>query len=238
MIYSFKSRVRYSEVGEDRRLTLNSVINYFQDCSTFHSEDIGAGMEYLENKKRAWLLSSWQIGINRYPFLGEQINSKTWAYDFKKYFGSRNYVLEDEKGDMLAYANSLWVFVDVETGRPTAIPEEDANKYGLEERLTMDYASRKIKIPHGSTKQPSFPVRKYHLDTNHHVNNGQYIQMAKEWVPRDFEITQLRAEYKKQAKLGDVVVPSVYAENGTYTIALCDENEEPYVITEFRGVRN
>ena len=34
-MYSFKSRVRYSEVGEDKKLSLNGIINYFQDCSTF-----------------------------------------------------------------------------------------------------------------------------------------------------------------------------------------------------------
>lgn len=41
MKYSFDSRVRYSEIGEDRHLTLNGMINYFQDCSTFQSEAAG-----------------------------------------------------------------------------------------------------------------------------------------------------------------------------------------------------
>ena len=34
-MYSFDSRVRYSEVDEDRKLSLTGVINYMQDCSTF-----------------------------------------------------------------------------------------------------------------------------------------------------------------------------------------------------------
>lgn len=32
-MYSFDSRVRYSEVDEDRKLSLTGVINYMQDCS-------------------------------------------------------------------------------------------------------------------------------------------------------------------------------------------------------------
>ena len=32
MIYQFDSRVRYSEVDENRRITLLSILNYFQDC--------------------------------------------------------------------------------------------------------------------------------------------------------------------------------------------------------------
>lgn len=46
MKYSFDSCVRFSEVGEDQKLTLGSVINYFQDCSTFQSESLGAGVEF------------------------------------------------------------------------------------------------------------------------------------------------------------------------------------------------
>ena len=38
MKYSFTSRIRYSEIGEDGCLTLPGLINYFQDCSTFQSE--------------------------------------------------------------------------------------------------------------------------------------------------------------------------------------------------------
>ena len=34
-MYTFDSRVRYSEIGEDKKLTLNSLLNYFQDCTTF-----------------------------------------------------------------------------------------------------------------------------------------------------------------------------------------------------------
>ena len=42
-MYTFDGRVRYSEVGEDGCMSLESLLNYFQDCSTFHSEDIGLG---------------------------------------------------------------------------------------------------------------------------------------------------------------------------------------------------
>ena len=72
-MYTFDSRIRYSETDETGALSLLGVINYMQDCSTFQSEDIGLGVEYLEKKKRAWLLSSWRIVIDRYPVLGERI---------------------------------------------------------------------------------------------------------------------------------------------------------------------
>lgn len=73
MSYSFKGRVRYSEIGENGCLTLPGIQDYYQDCCTFQSESIGQGMEVLENRQRAWVLSSWQIIVERYPKMGESI---------------------------------------------------------------------------------------------------------------------------------------------------------------------
>ena len=70
-MYQMDARVRYSEVDETHRIKLESVLDYFQDCCTFHSEDVGGGLEFLKGQKRAWLLASWQIVIKEYPKLGE-----------------------------------------------------------------------------------------------------------------------------------------------------------------------
>ena len=47
-MYTFESRVRFSEADHTELLTLPGLVNYFQDCSTFQSEDIG-----ITEKKRA-----------------------------------------------------------------------------------------------------------------------------------------------------------------------------------------
>ena len=40
-MYSYQSRIRYSELDETGHLKIESLLDYFQDCSTFHSEDLG-----------------------------------------------------------------------------------------------------------------------------------------------------------------------------------------------------
>ena len=42
-MYSFNSRVRYSEVNSEKELTLPSLLDYLQDCCMFESEDFGVG---------------------------------------------------------------------------------------------------------------------------------------------------------------------------------------------------
>lgn len=244
MSYSFNSRVRYSEIGEDKRLTLNGVINYFQDCSTFHSEDVGLGLNKLQELGKGWVLSSWQIVVERYPELCENIVISTWPYAFKGFLGSRNFTIHSESGELLAYANTLWAFMDVLKGRPTVVTKEFIEGYELEPPLDMDYASRKVAVPKESAAGEPFPVRACHLDTNHHVNNGQYVQMAREFIPKDYPVYQLRAEYKRQAKLGDIITPRVHEKTNGYTVALCQSSTqgadgalksdgEPYAVVEF-----
>ena len=84
--------------------------------------------------------------------------------------------------------------------------------------------------------QESFTVQKHHLDTNHHVNNGQYVLMAQEYIPADFAVKQMRAEYKSQAVLDSVIIPKVHEdeENGIYTVSLDSPDGETYAIVEFR----
>ena len=103
----------------------------------------------------------------------------------------------------------------------------------MESKLDMEYAPRKIVLPEDYEQQDSFAVQKHHLDTNHHVNNCQYVQMAMDYLPENFKIHQMRAEYKISARLGDVIIPYTKEENGIYTVGLCNEEKKPYAVVEF-----
>lgn len=234
-MYTFDSRVRYSEVGEDGLLSLQSLLDYFQDCSTFHSEDIGLGMNYLKEKGQVWLLSAWQICIARYPRLSERIVIGTAPYAFKSFMGYRNFLMQTREGEALAWANSIWTLLDAETMRPAKPGEEMLAGYALEERYPMEYAPRKIAIQGEGRRMESFTVKPHHLDTNHHVNNGQYVRMAMDFIPGEFRIGQLRVEYKSQAVLGDEIFPVVTMgeDGGRCIVSLNRTDQTPYSIVEF-----
>ena len=89
-MYAFDSRIRYSETDSEGYLTLDALLNYFQDCSTFHSEDVGLGIGYMKEIGQVWVLSSWQIVVNRYPKLGEKVKIVTLPYELKVFLGYRN----------------------------------------------------------------------------------------------------------------------------------------------------
>lgn len=237
-MYTFDGRIRYSETDSAGRLTLTALIDYFQDCSTFHSEDAGLGIAYLRQRSLVWVLCSWQIVVERRPAFGEYVTVGTQPYDMKGCFGYRNFWMRDEKGVYTAKANTLWTLLDMESARPVAVPKQMAQAYQLGEKLDMEYAPRKIAIPGEGEKHSPVAVKKHHLDTNHHVNNGQFVDMAMDFLPEGYQVRQLRAEYKKQAFLDDILYPCVAKERDRVVVALADQAGAPYAVVEFekRGI--
>ena len=233
-IHEFHSRVRYSECGEDGRLTLNSVVNYFQDVSSFQGEAGGIGIDFLKKNHLAWLLNSWQILTYTWPKLGEEITAQTWAYDFQSFYGMRNFALRDAQGNACAIANSVWVLLDTESQRPVKVLDRMRKIYGLSPKLEMEYAPRKVPEPKGGEKMPAFCVEQHHLDTNHHVNNAQFIEMARTYLPPDFAIRETRIEYRRQAHLHDRIEPVVSRESEhVYTVALHAEDGNSFATARF-----
>ena len=231
--YEFHSHVRYSECGEDGRLSLKAVVDYFQDTATFQGEHLGIGVGYLKKQNIAWILTSWQIITDHFPKLAEPVTAQTWAYDFKNFYGLRNLVLLDGEGRKAAWANSVWVLMDMKRMRPVKVPPLLLEKYGSDEPLEMQYAPRKIKEPETGEEMTPFAVVKTHLDTNHHVNNGQYIEMARTYLPEKFDLYETRVEYKAQAHLGDLICPKVCTEDGVVTVLLRDEEGRSYCVVRF-----
>lgn len=227
-MYSFNSRVRYSEVSKEGLLSVPSVLNYFQDCSTFQSEALGVGMEYLKKEKKAWVLNSWQIEFMSDINMLEEIEIGTWSYGAKGVYGYRNFVLNKEDGSRAVNANTIWVFTDIDTGMPVKVQKKDVEIYGIEPKIDMIDYGRKIMTQGEEIKETEFSVRKYHIDTNGHVNNVKYVQFAMEYLEDNVKIKNLRAEYKRSAKYGDVIYPVIYKEENTLTVSLNDETGDIY----------
>lgn len=232
-IYTMDSRIRYSEVDSERKLTMAALVNYMQDCCTFQSEELGIGVDYLSEHGVAWFLSSWQIELVRQLSFCDKIRISTWPYDFKGFYGYRNFTLEDELGNVCAYANSVWVFMDVVSGRPVKIFPKLTEVYQLNERYPMTYGERKLRLPDGMEPQERFAVQQEHIDTNHHVNNECYVAMAGRFLPENAVVKRLRAEYRKAAVLGDWIYPFVCRDNTHTVVSLADEQGRAYAAVEF-----
>lgn len=235
-MYEYKKRIGFSECDTNKRFTVTSLIDAFQDCSTFQSEDAGAGFDVLEAMNLVWVINYWELQIKAFPKLCDTVTVGTYPYSFKSCFGYRNFYLKDEKGDFLVRANSLWTLIDSVTVKPVKAPDFISNAYDIEPKLDMTYSPRKVLIPEGegvsvNEKEP-VRIETYHLDSNHHMNNGQYVKMAMSHLTAG-KISSLRIDYRRQAMLGDTIYPVVYEKGNEKVVALYDDKKSPFSVSQY-----
>ena len=234
MIYSEEIRVRYSEVGENGILTPVAIVNYMQDITMIHSQTLAGEHKILKEEEECWVLSGWQIDILKEVESFDKIKLCTSPYDFKGPMGLRNCWLESLEGEKLVVANSFWTFIDLKKMMPKKVTKEVAERYEpLCDKIDMEYTPRKIKVPDMVEKRPPIEVKYSQIDTNHHVNNCQYVATALEVLGLRDGICRIRTEYKKSAVLGDVFYPYVNEENGNYVVDLRDAEGTSYAIIAF-----
>ncbi|MCR4589663.1 MAG: acyl-[acyl-carrier-protein] thioesterase [Lachnospiraceae bacterium] len=242
-MYSFDTRIRYSECGVNKKLTLPALVNYFQDCSTFQSAETAGSWEALMEKDLVWMILFWEIEVSRYPAMYEEIKIGTIPYSIKGLFGNRNFFMEDAGGNMISKANSIWVLIDLKTQLPVRVPREVAAAYPAGEKLDMMYTGRKIIFPETGENRTAGELiaRQRDLDINRHVNNEQYIRFATDALEEAgfgdrTHPERLRVEYRKQAFKGDMIYPLINdrTEDGKriFTVSLNGEDKNPYCLVE------
>lgn len=261
-MYSFTSRVRYSEIGEGGALKVTSLIDYLQDCSTFQSESMGLGVDHARETGLAWLLSAWEIEVLALPRLGDEIRVSTWATGVKGLRAGRNFLIcsaADERSERpFVRAASSWFMFDANAGRPVRAPKEEIDPYVKSAEKDGDTPLDLPPVPrilHAQGEgKPATPVvvTAAHLDTNHHVNNAQYVSLAlgalselegtDQWSRASESSAPLRwldVHYSLAAKLGDTIYPHVHADEDAqrlgFVITLDDEKGKPYAIVRVRA---
>lgn len=235
-MYSFTSRVRYSECDEHAQLSLVSLVNYLQDCSTFHTESLGLGIDFMASHHFAWLLAAWQIEVLRLPRFCDDIVVGTWCYDMSRTLAKRNFSICAPDGTPYVRADSLWFTFDTQTQRPCRIPDSERAYLTDEPRMDMPETHRKLEVAGTPRVGTPIVVSEQNLDTNGHVNNAQYVLMAEQAVEDTGHLSapmRICVQYRMQAHLGDVLVPTVHEQEDTRTVVLADEGGEAYTVVSF-----
>lgn len=240
-MYSFSSRVRYSECDEDGVLTLYSMMNYLQDCSTFHCEEVGRGLKQLNADHLGWFVTSWLIRIDEMPHFTDHIEISTWCYGMKSLRADRSFRIADEDGRTRVLADSQWCMFNFAEGKVTPIHDDDRVYIEDTPRPDLPEIPRRLKPTGDGTPTTPVIVTEQYLDTNRHVNNAEYLRFAVSAAnslglpskPRLLEV-----QYRTMALLGDTIHPVVHDEGDRSCCVTLDADDgKPYAVVSLRDCR-
>ena len=231
-MYSYRDRISYSEVDKDRNLTPFALVNYMQDCSCFHSEDIDYGLDHLISLNQGWFVVTYEIHINKMPRYAQEIEIQTFPHDMKGMLAIRDYAIRTLDGDLLVYARSSWVLMNLETNKPARITDEMKEAYQECALEGVEFDRTRQKIADGLEKVGEFVVSETCLDTNNHMNNSQYFDVTYRFIPEG-KYSTILISYKKPARYQDKLDVFVASIEGGYQVVL-KKDDEVYTIVEYK----
>lgn len=233
-MYTYHTRVVASCTDETRTQTLLSTVTMMQDCSILSLESEPTLSAWLDDADAAMMVASREVEIRRRPRFGERLAVRTWIYRMQSLMGYRNTCVFDEDGEAVAACWAVGVFYGFDERRALKVPERVVDSIDLQPAFDMAYGKRKIKLPDRVPRRlDPCTAQRSDIDLNGHVNNAQYVRMAFERLPHDFEPTHMRITHDGQAKRGQTIHRTLYETKDAYTFVLSGDADQTFAVVEF-----
>ena len=204
--------VHYYETNYRLECKISSIINYFCDIGSKQSEELGVGIDYLTERRLAYVFYRYDIKVNRYPKYGEKIKVVTMAKSFKKFYASRAYEIYDENNEKIVEGEGIFLLINIDRRREVRIQEHQYIAYGVDIESCPDIKVTKLEKLTKEMNKNNFKVRYGDIDSNMHVNNVKYVEWAVESLPLEivsnYELKELSVVFEKECRYGAEVSAS------------------------------
>jgi acyl-ACP thioesterase len=211
-VYSHRFKVRSFEVGPEEILRPWSLLHRLQETAIHGSASRGYDMERYRSLGTAWVLRQWRLQVSHLPEEGRPLVMRTWISGFRGSRSHREFLLEQEDGEIWGRAQAEWVYMDRVRRRPVRV--DDALKEGfrgsqgapvlkaddarwLEQHELLDAEA-------GDESTGERVVRHSDLDSWDHANQAVYVRWALDRSDGRFRgFRGCHVRYLRETRLGD-----------------------------------
>lgn len=125
-IYSKPIKIPKSAIDENGHVNNVMYVQWMQDIAVEHYASIG-GIE-AQGSESTWVVREHKVEYFLPAFVDEEIEIRTWVENIRRVRSLRKYEFVRKSDDkVLVKGETDWVFVDVKTGIPKAVPKEVEN---------------------------------------------------------------------------------------------------------------
>lgn len=122
-VYSKTITIPQSAIDENGHVNNVAYVQWMQDIAVEHYSSIG-GVE-VQGSEVTWVVREHKIEYLFPAFAGAEVEIRTWVENIRRVRSLRKYeFVRKSDGKMLVKGETDWVFVDVKTGAPCAVPDE------------------------------------------------------------------------------------------------------------------
>jgi acyl-CoA thioester hydrolase len=128
--YSKSFIIPRSSIDENGHVNNVAYVQWMQDIAVEHYTAIGGVT--AQGPDATWVVREHKIEYFLPAFAGEEIEMRTWVENLRRVRSLRKYeFVRKSDGRTLVQGETDWVFVDIKTGTPRAIPQEVSNVFVL-----------------------------------------------------------------------------------------------------------
>jgi len=133
-VYSKTYKIPKSAIDENGHVNNVAYVQWMQDIAVEHYSSIGGVI--AQGPDATWVVREHKIEYLLPAFAGEEIKIKTWVENVRRVRSLRKYeFVRKSDGKVLVRGETDWVFVDVKTGTPRAIPEEVSRVFSINQEV-------------------------------------------------------------------------------------------------------
>jgi len=128
--YSKSFTIPKDSIDENGHVNNVAYVQWMQDIAVEHYASIG-GIE-AQGNDATWVVREHKVEYFLPAFEGEEIEIHTWVENIRRVRSLRKYeFVRKSDNKILVKGETDWVFVDVKTGAPHAVPNEVTNVFTL-----------------------------------------------------------------------------------------------------------
>jgi acyl-ACP thioesterase len=203
IVYTKKIKNSFSNIGASGELKIVNIMNMLQDIAVEYAMKLKISSRELATQNLFWVISRYQIEINRFAQLNDNLLISIQRNTHKSLYDLRWFKIETEDHQEIVNALGAWVMIDKKTGTPKHLDQfmtaEMLNKNTENVKKFFNNLSMIDKTHH----EQSFKIRTHDLDLNQHVNNSTYVEWAVEALPeqllKNFTIKKIKVVYLKES---------------------------------------
>ncbi len=129
-IYSHFLTVQNNEIDSLKHVNNEVYLRWLLEAAQAHSTSLGYTLENFLSRGQCFVVRKHELEYLLPAFLHDELVIETWIKEISAAKSTRSYRIRRIKDDKtLMMASTLWVYVDLKTGRPTEIPETMAADY-------------------------------------------------------------------------------------------------------------
>lgn len=129
--FSYLIRVQPDEIDELGHVNNTVYLRYAEDIARAHSDALGLSLNVYKALGVVPVVRRHTITYHQSAVLGDGIRVSTCVEAFKGARAGRTTRLERPGGVLLAEVETEWVWIRVDNGRPTRVPQKVLETFGL-----------------------------------------------------------------------------------------------------------